>query len=66
LAEQVGVNAPGTENSATFLPLKKSLDWIASGPLSVAFISLTSGSLSPTAMVMRGSFPERVESLAGL
>ena len=52
LAEQVGVKAPGTANSATLRPAKKSFDWTCSGPLSVAFTIFTSGMVSPLLMVI--------------
>ena len=57
LAEQVGVNAPGTENSATFLPLKYSPDWTFSGPSGVALTSVTSGLRSPLEIVIAKSPP---------
>jgi len=52
LAEQVGVNAPGTENSATLRPAKYSPELICCGPSGVAFTIVTSGSLSPTEIVI--------------
>src|SRR6185437_10207133 len=53
LAEQVGVNAPGSAKSATFLPLKSSSAPIGLGPSGVASVTVTLGSLSPTLMVIR-------------
>src|SRR3546814_20054871 len=47
LAEQVGVKAPGTENSATLRPLKKSSELTCSGPASVALTQLVFGRRSP-------------------
>src|SRR5579859_4635937 len=52
LAEQVGVNAPGSANSATFLPPKNSSVVTGLGPSAVARVRVTLGSLSPTLMVM--------------
>src|SRR5579859_1535644 len=52
LAEQVGVNAPGSANRATFLPPKNSSVVTGLGPSAVAKVSVTLGSLSPTLMVM--------------
>src|SRR5689334_25077882 len=51
-AEQVGVNAPGTANSATRLPLKNSPLVVGLGPSAVATVSGTSGRGSPTWMVI--------------
>ena len=49
---QVGVKAPGTANSATFLPLKTSSVVFHAGPSAVMTRNLASGSWSPTLMVM--------------
>src|SRR3546814_16972431 len=57
LAEQVGVNAPGTEKSATLRPLKKSSDCTCSGPFSVIFTKVVLGSLSPLLIVILSSVP---------
>ena len=51
-AEQVGVKAPGTANSATFLPAKISSVVIGLGPSAVPAEKVAAGSLSPTLMVM--------------
>ena len=62
-AEQVGVNAPGTEKSATLRPLKNSLPSTGSGPSAVARTNCASGTLSPTliVIVLSSSFtPPRV------
>src|ERR1700761_1784667 len=52
---QVPGLAPGTANSATFLPLKMSSVVLACGPSAVITRNLASGSLSPTLMVMVNS-----------
>ncbi len=46
------MKAPGTENSATFLPAKYSPLWTFAGPASVALTRVTSGILSPFEIVM--------------
>src|ERR1700731_4755623 len=46
---------PGTANSATFLPLKISSVVLTCGPSAVITRNLTSGSLSPTLMVIVNS-----------
>src|SRR3546814_10667183 len=48
------VQAPGTEKSATFLPMKLSAVLTCSGPFSVTFTKVASGSLSPVWIVMVG------------
>ena len=58
LALQVGVNAPGTANSTTFLPLKMSSVETSFGPSGVAIISFMDGIVSPTLIVM-GSLASR-------
>ena len=50
--EQVGVKAPGTANSATFLPLKISSVVFGLGPSAVMTRNVVVGSLSPTLMGM--------------
>ena len=52
LALQVGVNAPGTANITTFLPLKISSVEISFGPSAVPCISFMDGMVSPTLIVM--------------
>ena len=47
LASQVGVNAPGTENSTTFLPLKSSSVVRSCGPSLVITLNVPAGILSP-------------------
>ena len=49
---QVGVNAPGTANSATFLPLKTSSVVFGLGPSDVMTRNVAFGSVSPTLIVM--------------
>src|SRR5579862_1624599 len=49
---QVGVNAPGTANSATFLPLKMSSVVFGLGPSAVMTRNVALGNLSPTLMGM--------------
>ena len=51
-----GVNAPGTANSTTFLPLKISSVEISFGPSAVGVISFIDGMLSPTLMVTSWPF----------
>ena len=51
-AEHVGVNAPGTENNTTFLPLKRSSVETGSGPFAPMRVNWPFGILSPTLMVM--------------
>src|SRR5581483_6409136 len=46
-ASHVGVNAPGTENSTTFLPLKSSSVVTSFGPSLVIVLSLPEGIRSP-------------------
>ena len=50
--EQPGVNAPGSANSTTFLPLKMSSVEMLTGPSGPMVPSLHSGILSPVLMVM--------------
>ena len=52
LALQVGVKAPGTANSTTFLPLNISSVEISLGPSEVPCISFMDGMESPTLMVI--------------
>src|SRR4051794_32750033 len=52
LTLQVGVNAPGTANSTTFLPLKTSSVEVSLGPSGVAIISFMDGIGSPALIVM--------------
>src|ERR1700690_2238254 len=59
LALQVGVKAPGTANSTTFLPLNISSVATSFGPSAVAIISFIDGIASPTLIVMVFSLPER-------
>src|SRR5262245_6253000 len=54
--EQVGVNAPGTEKSATRLPAKSVSVFTFSGPFSPMRPSSTLGILSPTLIVIACSF----------
>src|SRR5258708_2196150 len=49
---QVGVNAPGTANSTTFLPLKSSSVVIGFGPSAVITVNVPLGTLSPTLIAM--------------
>src|SRR5262245_13639443 len=49
---QVGVNAPGTANSTTFLPLNNSSVVIGFGPSPVITVKLPLGTLSPTLIAM--------------
>jgi len=60
LAEQVGVKAPGTANSTTFLPLKNSVLSTSFMPSGVICFIFAAGILSPTLMVIAFplSFPE--------
>src|SRR3546814_8313334 len=51
-AEQVGVKAPGTENSATVRPAKKSSEATCSGPFSVILTKVVLGQRSPFELVM--------------
>src|ERR1700722_10660823 len=51
-ASQVGVNAPGTENSTTVFPLNSSSAVSFCGPSLVMRVNLPSGILSPTLMVI--------------
>src|SRR5260370_17696545 len=55
LAEQVGVKAPGTAKSTTFLPLKNSSVVTSLTPSGVISLNFADGTLSPTLMVM--AFP---------
>src|SRR5690606_38631267 len=52
VTEQPGVKAPGTANNTTLRPLKKSPVDRSSGPLAPLVLMVTSGSLSPTDIVM--------------
>src|SRR6266478_535980 len=52
---QVPVYAPGTANSATFLPLKISSVVFTCGPSAVITRNLASGNLSPTLIVIVNS-----------
>src|ERR1700743_681371 len=54
-ASQVGVNAPGTENSTTVLPLKRSSVVSFCGPSAVIRVNDPSGILSPALMVIGAS-----------
>jgi threonine dehydrogenase-like Zn-dependent dehydrogenase len=49
---QVGVNAPGTANSTTFLPLKISSLVFGAGPSGVMVLKVAAGMRSPTLIVM--------------
>src|SRR5499427_6787400 len=49
---QVGVNAPGTANSTTFLPLNTSSVVFQPGPSAVITLNFASGRRSPTLMAM--------------
>jgi hypothetical protein len=49
---QVGVNAPGTENSKTRLPSNSWLVVTSAGPASVIVRNLPEGMRSPTLMVI--------------
>src|SRR6187401_3062448 len=49
---QVGVKAPGTANSTTFLPLNNSSVVIGFGPSPVITVKLPLGTLSPTLIAM--------------
>jgi hypothetical protein len=51
-ASQVGVNAPGTEKSTTFLPAKSSSVEMFFGPSGVMCLNVPVGILSPTLIVM--------------
>ena len=52
LAEQVGVKAPGTANSTTFLPLNSSSVVISAMPSLPRYLNFADGTLSPTLMVI--------------
>ncbi len=53
-ASQVGVNAPGTENSTTFLPLNRSSVEMSRGPFGGHRLrACLEGMRSPALMVMR-------------
>ena len=56
ITEQVGVNAPGTETSTTFLPENNSSVDTAPGPESVITPKVPLGILSPACMVMQSSW----------
>src|SRR5579862_9579060 len=56
LAEQVGVNAPGSAKRTTFLPSKSSDVVIGFGPPSFICINVADGILSPTLIVMFAPF----------
>src|SRR3977135_2170268 len=49
---QVGVNAPGTANSTTFLPLNNSSVVFGFGPSAVITVKVPLGTRSPTLIVM--------------
>src|SRR5271170_7910454 len=55
LASQVGVNAPGTENSTTVLPANNCSVVIFCGPSEVMRVNAPSGILSPALMVIEFS-----------
>ena len=56
-AEQVGVKAPGTANSTTFLPLKKSsVQTVSNEPSLWTVVSFTLGIFSPTWIAIRFPF----------
>ena len=59
-AEQVGVNAPGTPNSTTFLPWHSASVVTAAPPLSSITSKLADGSRSPTSMVISISLSRRL------
>jgi hypothetical protein len=50
---QVGVNAPGTANRTTFLPLNISSVVFGFGPSAVMTRKVVLGNVSPTLMVMK-------------
>src|ERR1700761_3760349 len=52
LAEQVGVKAPGTANSATFLPANSASVVSGPGPSAPKGVNVAAGTLSPTLIVM--------------
>ncbi len=54
---QVGVKAPGTANSTTFLPPNTSAVVIGFGPSGLMVLNVASGSLSPTLMAMMRVLP---------
>src|SRR5687768_3157975 len=54
-ASHVGVNAPGTENNTTLLPLKNSSALTFCGPSFVTTVKVPEGILSPTLIVMVNS-----------
>ena len=58
LAEQVGVNAPGTAKSTTFLPLNRSSVETSFGPSAVARISFIDGMASPTLIWLMSEYPQ--------
>src|SRR5262245_35119208 len=49
---QVGVKAPGTANSTTFLPLKSSSLVLGLGPSAVITMNVAAGTRSPTLIAM--------------
>src|SRR5579859_829857 len=53
LAEQVGVNAPGTANRATVLPLSSSSVVMGLGPSGPKVVKVALGTVSPALMVIR-------------
>src|SRR5271156_2655836 len=55
-AEQVGVHAPGSANTATFLPLNSSSVEMSFGPSADICFSFADGTLSPTLTVIALSF----------
>jgi len=64
LAEQVGVNAPGTENNTTFLPPNNSPVLMGLGPLAVMVVKVAAGTLSPARMLMSALLND--DGLAGV
>src|SRR6185437_2838235 len=56
-ASQVGVKAPGTENSTTFLPLNSSSVATSFGPSLVIVFSVPEGMRSPALMLMVSILP---------
>ena len=53
---QVGVKAPGTENSATRRPAKYSAEATGRGPSAVISVKVAVGRVSPTEMVIKRPF----------
>src|SRR5688500_11297764 len=56
-ASQVGVNAPGTEKSTTFLPLKSSSVETARGPSFVIVLRVPEGIRSPALIAIADESP---------